>query len=68
MLERKKYIKKYLNEFIPSVIANLISEYDYYLVGKCDVTLKGHADYVRCCSVLPDGRIVSGSFDYTLEI
>jgi WD40 repeat protein len=71
MLERKKFIKDYLGEFIPIVISKLISEYDYELSGKCDLTLKGHSDAVYCCAVLSDGkksRLVSGSHDCTLRI
>lgn len=70
MLERKKFIKNYLNEFIPAVISNLISEYDYELIGKCESTLKGHSDTVKCCAILSDGqefRLISGSHDGTLR-
>jgi len=36
--------------------------------GKCDATLIGHSDYVRCVAILCDHRIVSGSDDRTLKI
>jgi WD40 repeat protein len=71
MLERRKFIKSHLSEFIPAVISNLISEYDYQLAGKCDLTLEGHTDSVTCCAVLSNGlseRLVSGSTDGTLRI
>jgi len=40
MVERRKFIKNYLNEFIPSVISTIISEYDYTLIEKCELTLE----------------------------
>jgi WD40 repeat protein len=73
MLKRRTFIKEYLNNFIPNVISNLVCEYDYYLKGECDLTLRGHDGAVLCCTVLSNGqndvRIVSGgSFDKTLRI
>jgi len=82
MLKRKNCIKEYLNEFIPSVISNLVCEYDYYyLEGKCELTLQGHRKTITCCTILTDDhlgcsawqaerveRIVSGSADKTLRI
>ena len=32
------------------------------------VTLQGHTGYVRCLTVLPDGRVVSRSDDKTLRV
>jgi len=37
------------------------------LQEKCELTLEDHSE-VMCCSVLFDGRIVSGSRDFTLKI
>jgi len=74
MLERRKFIKKYLNEFIPPVISNLISDYDYQLIGKCDLTLRGHTGKVKVtsCNVISDGKtsckIISLSDDGKLKI
>lgn len=34
--------------------------------GTCDLTLRGHTDFVK--AILPDGRIVSGSEDKTIII
>jgi WD40 repeat protein len=81
MFKRRKFVKNYLNEYIPNVIINLINEYDYYFSGECEITLKGHSDVVRCCATLHDGpsgpccssscfdqRIISGSDDGTLKI
>ena len=64
---RQNNIKQSLITFFPNVIAKLISEYDYYLEGN-SYTLEGHIDEVNCISVLPDGRIISGSYDKTLKI
>ena len=36
--------------------------------GSCRSTLTGHANRVRCVCVMPDGRIVSGSRDWTLMV
>lgn len=36
--------------------------------GPCESTLIGHTSFVKHVSVLPDGRIVSGSGDCTLRI
>jgi WD40 repeat protein len=78
MLERRKFIKNYLNKFIPNVISNLISEYDYYFVGKCKLELKEHKNQINCCIALPDDpsdcsieraeRIITGSYDNTIKI
>jgi WD40 repeat protein len=63
MLERKKFIKNYLSEFVPNVIVNLINEYDYHLVGKCDSTLENRSSvyhslfnrvYPTTCISMPD--------------
>ena len=35
---------------------------------KCDLTLIGHVDAVKCVKFLPDGRIISGSDDCTLKV
>jgi WD40 repeat protein len=35
---------------------------------ECVHTLWGHSDSVCCVTVLPDGRLVSGSDDYSLKI
>jgi WD40 repeat protein len=56
MLERRKFIKKYLNDFTPVVISNLISEYDYHVNGNCEIILQGHDDGIHCCNLLPDNR------------
>jgi WD40 repeat protein len=37
-------------------------------ITNCDVTLFGHTEAVRCITVLPDNRIVSGSNDQTIKI
>jgi WD40 repeat protein len=75
MLQRRKIIQRYLNEFIPNVISNLISEYDYELSGELELILKGHTDFVEYCAVLTgalskhvDEKIVSASADNTLKI
>ena len=36
--------------------------------GVCERSLEGHADWVRCVAVLPDGRVVSWSRDMTLRM
>jgi WD40 repeat protein len=36
--------------------------------GSLEMTMIGHKDWVRALSILPDGRIVSGSDDKTLRI
>src|SRR6185503_10030529 len=38
------------------------------LQGKCKYTLQKHTDIVTCLALLNDGRIISGSKDYTLKI
>src|SRR5579863_7756921 len=71
MLERRKYIRTYLNSFIPIVISNLISEYDYYVNGKCEITLEGHFNAIYCCNFLSydrEFRIVSVSNDNSIKI
>lgn len=30
--------------------------------SKCELTLDGHCDYVCSCNMLPDGKIISGSY------
>jgi WD40 repeat protein len=71
-MQRRIFTKNNLTEYVPIVIANLISEYDYYFNGKCELTLKGHNDEVTFCFVLPNEqkiqRIVSGSNDDTIKI
>ncbi len=36
--------------------------------AQCVATLQGHTHWIRCVTLLPDGRFVSGSFDKTLKI
>ena len=36
--------------------------------GACERVLEGHTHWVTCVSVLPDGRVVSGSDDKTLRV
>ena len=38
------------------------------ITGSCDCILSGHINGVLSVSVLPDGRIVSGSFDKTIRV
>jgi WD40 repeat protein len=36
--------------------------------GDCLASLEEHSNYVNCVAVLPNGNIISGSFDNTLKI
>jgi WD40 repeat protein len=72
MLDRKKFIKHCLNTFIPSEISNLINEYDYYIVGNCELSIQAEShDNILCCAILSEGkelRLVSGTSQHTLKI
>jgi WD40 repeat protein len=71
MLERRKFIRKYLNNFTPDVISNLISEYDYYVNGNCEITLKGHFNCIYYCNFVSDNqglRLVSASHNAKIQI
>jgi WD40 repeat protein len=65
MTERRKFIKDCIQEFIPTVLLNLVIDYDFYLIGKCDLTLEENMDWINCCIVLPDGP--SKCFDERIE-
>jgi WD40 repeat protein len=78
MSKRKQFIRDKLNKFVPTVIANIINEYES-LSGKCEITLEGHTKTVYKCVVLPNScsdtssdntsyRIISGSTDGLLKI
>ena len=41
---------------------------EQFLLAKKESTLKGHANSVLCVAVLPNGDVVSGSWDRTLKI
>ena len=60
---RLQEIKKFL-EYDPREMKSTVLKTDYGVVD----TLAGHTNYVSCLQALPDGRIVSGSGDYTLRI
>jgi WD40 repeat protein len=67
MFERRNFIKNNLDAFIPTVITNLISEYDYHVNGKCELTLEGHTDRIEYCNFLSNGRelrLISASEDH----
>src|SRR5579863_8224376 len=64
MLVRRKFIKNYLNEFIPHEISNLIIGYDYPLVR----TFVHNYCYMSCCFILSDNRIVIGDNEGILTI
>jgi len=49
------------------IIIDLVG-YNTLFQGKHLRTLKGHTGGVYCVSVLPDGRVVSGSWDNTLRL
>jgi WD40 repeat protein len=71
MLERRKIINRYLNEFIPNVLSNLISEYDYYFIGKSEPILENQNGYAYCCAVLSDDQkiyLVTKSHGYSIGI
>ena len=69
MLEREKFIKKYLNEFVPYVISNIISEYADSLIGKCELTLKAHyGSPVIECAILSDAQLITRSYDKVFKI
>jgi WD40 repeat protein len=71
MMERRKFIKDYLSNFIPFVISNLIGDYDYEFAGKCEFTLEGHTYWIYTCNILSNGkdfRLITSSFDSTLKI
>jgi WD40 repeat protein len=68
MIERKKFIKNYLNGFVSNVLSNLIIEYDYYFSGKCDITLIGHNCDIKDCVVLNNDQIVSISNNNEIKI
>ncbi len=36
--------------------------------GQCLKTLQGHTGHINCIAVLPNGQVVSGSFDKTLRV
>jgi hypothetical protein len=62
--KRRTNIVKYAQYFFPKDIANLISNYDYYLEGisytfKDSFTSLNHDNFVSFISLLPDGRIIS---------
>ena len=38
------------------------------ITGECDITFKGHSDYVRTAIELIDTRIISGSDDKSIRI
>jgi WD40 repeat protein len=61
--ERLRYIKE-LERFAPRELTEVVLKKKY----KCVEVLEGHASWVLCLQVLPDGRIVSGSDDGTILI
>jgi WD40 repeat protein len=61
--EKLEAIKKY-EEYSPRELPAIVSKINY----KESEVLKGHRDSVYCLQALPDGRIVSGSYDHTLRI
>jgi WD40 repeat protein len=64
MLKRRKFIINYLNEFIPNVLSNLISEYDYYFIGKSKRFLENVNEYAQCGTILSNDqeiRLVTNS-------
>jgi WD40 repeat protein len=71
MLERKKIINRYLNEFIPNVLSNLISEYDYCFIGESKPILENPNGYAYCCAILSDyqkSRLVTKSHGHSIGI
>jgi WD40 repeat protein len=67
IIKRRISIEKHLTNFFPNVVSKLISDYDYYLEGKA-YNFKGHTSLIMCLAILPDERIVSGSFDNTIKV
>jgi len=68
--ERRIKINGHLNNFFPTVIANLICNYDYYLQGESDIIF-AETNAVYCVSVLPNSysyKIVVGLSDYLIKI
>lgn len=39
-VKKKKIIKNYLDELLPNVISNIITEYSDNLIGNCDLSLQ----------------------------
>jgi WD40 repeat protein len=57
----------YLNGFFPNDISKIITKYAHYFEGK-SITLKGHTEEITCITILPDGKIVSGSYKGIIKI
>ena len=45
-----------------------LARYLRFAPENCTHTLRGHTGWVLCATVLPDGRLVSGSWDKTLKV
>lgn len=65
--KRRIEIATHLNTFLPNVISNLISNYDYYLKGESHISMR-YDRAITCLAILSDGRIVSGSRSETINI
>jgi WD40 repeat protein len=65
--KRRKNIVNHLDDFLLKDISKIVSEYDYYIEGK-SYTFMGHTDLITRMILLPDSRIVTGSYDSTLRI
>jgi hypothetical protein len=66
--ERRKNIIKFLLTFsIPKDIANLVSDFDYYLEGT-PYTFSANCTNNNCIAILPDDRIVIGGNQNRLQI
>lgn len=68
--ERQKDIVKYLIVYVdmPKDIAMLVSEYDYWIVGKPTILKRVSFTKVMCIEPLFDGSIVAGYSDFSLKI
>lgn len=54
---------------LPSDLIKFIALYaEYKFKGECELLLKGHTGFIAVITILPDGRIASGSGDGTIKI
>ncbi len=65
--ERQKNISSFCNNHIFNDLADLTSDYDYYIEGKSQILEKEDVTIV-CIRRLPDGRIIYGTSNEELKI